>query len=388
VATPVQHADVEIDLTAVRDNVVELRRRAGNAEVLAVVKADGYGHGLIPSARAALAGGATWLGTAVLTEALQLRAAGVQGRILAWLAAPRERWGDAIEADVDVSAAATWAVEEIAAAARDIGRPARLHLKIDSGLGRSGATVSDWPSLVDTALKAEAEGVVEVVGLWSHFAIADDPTHPTVARQLAVFQEAVEFAEARGVSPHVRHLANSAATLMLPNTHFDLVRPGLSVYGLSPVPDLAAPAELGLRPVMSVRARLALVKLVDAGQGVSYGHAYVTDRRTALGLVPLGYADGVPRHGSSGEGRRGAPVLAAGRVRPVAGRVCMDQFVIDLGNDIAHAGDEVVLFGDGAAGQPTAQEWAEACDTISYEIVTRFGPRLPRTYLGAEEIGM
>jgi alanine racemase len=139
---------------------------------------------------------------------------------------------------------------------------------------------------------------------------------------------------------------------------------------------------------MSVRARLALVKLVDAGQGVSYGHAYVTDRRTALGLVPLGYADGVPRHGSSGEGRRGAPVLAAGRIRPVAGRVCMDQFVIDLGDDIAHAGDEVVLFGDGAAGEPTAQEWAEACGTISYEIVTRFGPRLPRIYLGAEEIGM
>jgi alanine racemase len=387
-ATPVQHAAVEIDLRAVRDNVAELRRRAGNAEVLAVVKADAYGHGLIPSARAALAGGATWLGTAVLTEALQLRAAGVQGRILAWLAAPRERWGDAIEADVDVSAAATWAVDEIAAAARDVGRPARLHLKIDSGLGRSGATVSDWPSLVDTALKAEAEGVVEVVGLWSHFAIADDPTHPTVARQLAVFQEAVEFAEARGVSPQVRHLANSAATLMLPNTHFDLVRPGLAVYGLSPVPDLAGPAELGLRPVMSVRARLVLVKFVDAGQGVSYGHAYVTDRRTALGLVPLGYGDGVPRHGSSGEGRRGAPVLAAGRIRPVAGRVCMDQFVIDLGDDIAHAGDEVVLFGDGGTGEPTAQEWAEACDTISYEIVTRFGPRLPRNYLGAEEIGM
>jgi alanine racemase len=387
-ASPVQHAEVRVDLTAVRDNVAELGRRAVNAEVLAVVKADAYGHGLVPSARAALAGGATWLGTALLIEALQLRAAGVQGRILAWLAAPGERWGDAIEADVDVSAAATWAVDEIAAAAREAGRPARLHLKVDSGLGRSGATVNDWPSLVDTALKAEAEGVVEVVGLWSHFAIADDPAHPTVARQLAVYQEAAEFAEARGVSPGVRHLANSAATLMLPNTHFDLVRPGISVYGLSPVPDLAGPAEFGLRPVMSVRARLSLVKLVGAGQGVSYGHTYVTNRTTALGLVPLGYADGIPRHGSSGEGGPGAPVLAAGRVRPVAGRVCMDQFVVDLGDDIAHAGDEVVLFGDGAAGEPTAQDWAEACGTISYEIVTRFGPRLPRTYIGAEEIGM
>lgn len=385
--TPVPHAEVRVSLIAMRDNVAELRRRAVNAELLAVVKADGYGHGLVASARAARAGGATWLGTAVLTEALQLRAAGVDGRILAWLAAPGERWGDAIAAGVDVSAAASWAVDEIAAAARNTGRPARLHLKVDSGLGRSGATVPDWPSLVDSALKAEAEGVVEVVGLWSHFAIADEPGHPTVARQLAVFTEAVAFAEARGVSPEVRHLANSAATLTLPDTHFDLVRPGLAVYGLSPIPDQAAPAELGLRPAMSVRARLSLVKRVGAGQGVSYGHAYVTDRMTTLGLVPLGYADGVPRHGSSGEGGPGAPVLVAGRIRPVAGRVCMDQFVVDLGDDVAQAGDEVVLFGDGAAGEPTAQDWADACGTISYEIVTRFGPRLPRTFVGAEEIG-
>ena len=385
--TPVPHAEVRVDLTAVRDNVAELRRRAASAELLAVVKADAYGHGLVASARAAIAGGATWLGTAVLAEALQLRAAGVDGRILAWLAAPGERWGDAIEAGIDLSVAASWAIDEIAAAARDTGRPARLHLKVDSGLGRSGATVPDWPGLVDAALKAEAEGVVEVVGLWSHFAIADAPAHPTVARQLAVFTEAVEFAEGRGVSPEVRHLANSAATLTLPDTHFDLVRPGLAVYGLSPVPDQSTPAELGLRPAMSVRARLSLVKLVGAGQGVSYGHAYVTDRTTSLGLVPLGYADGVPRHGSSGEGGPGAPVLAAGRVRPVAGRVCMDQFVVDLGDDVAQAGDEVVLFGDGAAGEPTAQDWAEACGTISYEIVTRFGPRLPRIYVGAEEIG-
>jgi alanine racemase len=386
--TPVPHAEVRVDLTAVRDNVAELHRRAVDAEVLAVVKADGYGHGLVPSARAALAGGASWLGTAVLAEALQLRAAGISDRILAWLAAPGERWGEAISADVDVSAAAVWAVDEIAAAAREIGRPARLHLKVDSGLGRSGATLPDWPGLVDTALKAEAEGVVEVVGVWSHFAIADAPAHPTVARQLAVFQDAVAFAEARGVAPEVRHLANSAATLTLPHTHFDLVRPGLAVYGLSPVPDQAGPADLGLRPAMSVRARLALVKRVDAGQGVSYGHAYVTDRMTSLGLVPLGYADGVPRHASSGEGGRGAPVLAAGRVRPVAGRVCMDQFVVDLGADEAYAGNEVVLFGDGVGGEPTAQDWAEACGTISYEIVTRFGPRLPRAYVGTEEIGL
>jgi alanine racemase len=385
--TPVPHAQVRVDLGAIRDNVAELGRRASSAAVMAVVKADGYGHGLVPSARAALAGGATWLGTAVLAEALALRAADVPGRILTWLAAPGERWGDAIEADIDVSASAVWAVDEIAAAARATGRAARVHLKVDTGLGRSGATVADWPGLVDAALKAQADGLVEVVGLWSHFAIADAPGHPTVVGQIETFKDAVALAEARGVAPEVRHLANSAATLTRPDARFDLVRPGLAVYGLSPVPDQAAPQEVGLRPAMSVRAHLALVKRVPAGQGVSYGHVYVTDRETTLGLVPLGYADGVPRHGSSGDGGPGAPVLAAGRVRPVAGRVCMDQFVLDLGDTPAAAGDEVVLFGDASAGEPTAQDWALACRTISYEIVTRFGPRLPRVYTHAGEVG-
>lgn len=385
--TPVPHGEVRVDLTAIRDNVAALGRRAGDAGLMAIVKADGYGHGLVPTALAARAGGATWLGTAVLTEALQLRQAGLDERVLAWLAAPGERWTDAIAADVDVSAAAPWAVSEIAAAAEAVGRPARLHLKIDTGLGRGGSAVAAWPELVDAAAKAEADGRVSVVGLWSHFALADAPQHPTVDEQRRVFQEAVQFAESRGLRPDVRHLANSAATLTRPDTYYDLVRPGLAVYGLSPIPDQAGPQELGLRPAMSVRANLALAKRVPAGQGVSYGHAYVTERETTLGLVPLGYADGVPRHGSSGEGAAGAPVLAAGAVRRVAGRVCMDQFVVDLGDAPAAAGDEVVLFGDGSDGEPTAEDWAQACGTISYEIVTRFAPRLPRTYGGTEEIG-
>lgn len=376
------HAEVRVDLAAIRDNVAALRARASGSELLAVVKADGYGHGLVPAARAAQAGGAGWLGTAVLTEALLLRAAGVTGRLMCWLAAPGERFADAVAADVDVSASAPWTVAEVADAARRVGRPARLHLKVDTGLGRSGATREDWPALVDAALAAQAEGVLQVVGLWSHFALADAPGHPTVAGQVSAFREALALAEARGVRPEVRHLANSAATLTSPQTHFDLVRPGLACYGLSPVPADAGPAELGLRPAMSVRARLALVKRVPPGQGVSYAHAYVTDRESTLGLVPLGYADGVPWHGSSA-----APVLAAGRIRRVAGRVCMDQFVLDLGDERAAAGDEVVLFGDGSGGEPTAQDWAGACGTISYEIVTRFGPRLPRRYLGAAEVG-
>jgi alanine racemase len=382
VETPVPHAEVRVDLTAIRDNVATLVSRAPGAAVLAVVKADGYGHGLVPSARAALAGGATWLGTAVLSEALLLRMAGIRARILCWLAAPGERWDTAIDADIDVTASAAWTVDEISTAAARVGRSARLHLKADTGLGRNGATLQDWPGLVDSALKAQADGRVDLVGLWSHFALADAPGHPTITRQLDAFREAVALAEGRGARPEVRHLANSAATLTLPHAHFDLVRPGIAVYGLSPIPQESTPAQLGLRPAMSVRARLAHVKRVPAGHGVSYGHEYVTTHDTTLGLIPLGYGDGIPRHA----GNR-APILAAGAVRPIAGRVCMDQIVVDLGDDAAAPGDEVVLFGDGSSGEPLAEEWAVASDTISYEIVTRMAPRLPRRYVGADEVG-
>ncbi len=378
----VPHAQVRVDLAAIRDNVAELAVRSAPAQVMAVVKGDAYGHGLVPSARAAQAGGATWLGTATMAEALALRAAGVGGRVMAWLCAPGERWADALAADVDVSASAPWAIAEIAAAARETGRTARLHLKADTGMGRAGAPLAEWPALVDDALKAQAEGLVEVVGLWSHLACADEPGHPANAQQLAAFRDAVALAESRGARPEVRHLANSAATLTLRDAHFDLVRPGLASYGLSPVPQQVAPGDVGLRPAMSVRARLTLVKRVPAGQGVSYGHLYVTDRESTLGLVPLGYADGVPRHASGGSAGPGGPVLVRGVTRRVAGRVCMDQFVVDLRDDDARAGDEVVVFGDAAAGEPTAQDWADAAGTISYEIVTRFAPRLPRVYVG------
>jgi alanine racemase len=371
-----RHAVARVDLGAIRSNVAALAGGT-SAEVMAVVKADGYGHGLVPSAQAAVEGGATWLGTALLDEALALRAAGLtEPRVLAWLLGPGEAWGDALQADVDVSVNAEWALAEVVAAARETGVTARVHLKVDSGLNRGGAAVTDWPDLVVAARKAEAEGMVRVVGLWSHLAYADAPGHPTIARQADVFRDAVAHAEAAGIDPEVRHLANSAATLTAPDQHFDLVRPGIAVYGLSPVPDVAGPAQYGLRPAMTLAADLVLVKRVPAGSGVSYGHTYTTDRETALGLVPLGYADGVPRNASNL-----APVLAAGRTRTVAGRVCMDQLVLDLGDDPAAAGDEVVLFGTGEDGGPTAQDWAAATGTISYEIVARVGPRVPREYL-------
>lgn len=372
-----RHAQATVDLDAVRGNVEALRVRT-TAEVLAVVKADGYGHGLLPCARAALAGGATWLGTALVDEALALRAAGLtKPRVLAWLLGPGERWADAVRADVDLSVNARWALDEVASAARETGRTARVHLKADTGLGRGGAAPGDWPDLVEAARKAEADGTVRVVGLWSHFAYADAPGHPTIARQAEQFAAALRHAEGAGLDPEVRHLANSAATLTAPEHHYDLVRPGLAVYGLSPVPEVGAPADFGLRPAMTLTSSLVLVKRVPEGSGVSYGHIYTTDNETTLGLVPLGYADGVPRDGGNV-----GPVLAAGRRRTVAGRVCMDQFVLDLGDDPADAGDEVVLFGPGDGGEPTAQDWADATGTISYEIVSRVGPRVPRVYVG------
>jgi alanine racemase len=373
-------AEARIDLDAVRHNISAMRARVGDAAVMAVVKADAYGHGMVACARAARAAGATWLGTAIPAEALELRRAGVDGRILTWLFTPGDPYEELLRADVDISVSARWALAEVVAAARAAGRPARVHLKADTGLGRNGCTARDWPALVDAALKAQADGHVEVVGLWSHFACADEPEHPSVAAQLTAFHDALEHARERGVTPEVRHIANSPAALLLPQARFDLVRSGLATYGISPVPDLGDAAHFGLRPVMTLTARLAGVKRVEAGHGVSYGHTWTADRETTLGLVPLGYADGVPRH-ASGAG----PVLVGGRRRTAVGRVAMDQFVVDLGPGTdAAPGDEVVLFGPGTGGEPTPEDWARACGTIAYEIVTRVGARVPRRYVGAD----
>jgi alanine racemase len=371
---------VEVDLGAVRSNVRALRGRIGGAALMAVVKADGYGHGAIPCARAAVEAGATWVGTATPEEALALRAAGGLPddlRIMCWLWTPGGPWREAIEADLDVSVSAMWALTEVTAAARRAGRPARIQLKADTGLGRNGCQPGeDWAELVRAALRAEAEGLVRVTGLWSHFACADEPGHPSIRAQLDLFREMTAYAEAEGVRPEVRHIANSPATLTLPEAHYDLVRTGIALYGISPSPEVGAPADFGLRPAMTLAASLALVKRVPGGHGVSYGHHYTTPGETTLGLVPLGYGDGIPRHGSSA-----APVLVDGKWRTVAGRIAMDQFVVDLGGDLPAAGAEAVLFGPGDRGEPTAEDWAQAAGTIAYEIVTRIGSRVPRVYV-------
>jgi alanine racemase len=372
----VQRAEAVVDLAAIRDNV-ETLRRGTKAELMAVVKADGYGHGLVESARAARAGGATWFGTATLDEALALRSAGITERLLAWLWTPGETESirRALTGGVDLSVGSTWQLDAVRAAAAATGNSARIHLKIDTGLSRNGCYVGDWPDLVTSVAKAAAAGEVEATGIWSHFAYADEPGHPTIARQVSAFRDALGVAARAGIRPQVRHLANSAATLTLPDAHFDLVRPGVAVYGLSTVP---REGDFGLTPAMTLRAGLASVKRVRAGEGVSYGHTYTTARETTLALVPLGYADGIPRNATNV-----GPVSINGHRLAVSVRVCMDQFVVDVGDLPVAAGDTAVLFGPGRDGEPTAQDWADALGTIHYEIVTRIGPRVPRTFVGS-----
>ncbi|MFJ5221430.1 alanine racemase [Streptomyces sp. NPDC088400] len=370
-------ARAEVDLDALRGNVRALRARVGpDTALMGVVKSDAYGHGMLPVARAAQEAGATWLGTATPHEALALRAGGIRGRVMCWLWTPGDPWREGIEADLDMSVSAMWALREVTAAAREAGRPARIQLKADTGLGRNGCQPADWPGLVTAALAAQAAGEVKVTGLWSHFACADEPGHPSITAQLDVFHQMVAYAEKEGVEPEVRHIANSAATLTVPESSFDLVRTGIAMYGFSPSPELGTSQDFGLRPAMTLSASVALVKQVPGGHGVSYGHHYLTPAETTLGLVPLGYADGIPRH-ASGRG----PVQVGGVRRRVAGRVAMDQFVVDLDGDTPEPGARAVLFGPGDRGEPTADDWAEAAGTIVYEIVTRIGSRVPRVHL-------
>ena len=309
-----------------------------------------------------------------LADAIALRRAGFTVPVLSLLGSPDAPHRDAIRHGIDLTVGTAALVDQIALAAEGAGKPARVHLEADTGMSRGGATASDWAGLVHAALAAEAAGLVRVVGLWSHFACADIPGHPSIDAQLAAFREAVAFAERAGARPEVRHMANTPATLTLPQAYFDLVRPGGAVVGLSTLPG-GAPD--WLRPAMTLRVRLIQVKRVAADTPVSYAHRYITDRDTTLGLVPLGYNEGIPRHATN----KGS-VFLRGRRFKIAGTVNMNQIILELGDEPAEAGDEVVLFGPGDRGEPTAQEWADLLGTLSYEIVTRFTGKVPRTYCG------
>ena len=372
-------ARATIDLDAIRANLGRVRDLAGDAEIMAVVKADAYGHGMIPIAREARAAGAPWLGVALPSEALALRAAGDTGRILTWLWVPGDPDVAAcIAAGVDVSVSNAWALDEVVASAARLGTRARVQVKLDTGLSRNGVALQDWPSLVESLGRALADDVIELEAVWSHLADADLPGASTVPAQRSRFLDAVGYARGSGVEPRRLHLSNSGGLWAFPECRFDLVRTGIAMYGLTPAESLGTAASLGLTPAMTVRAELAHVKEVAPGTSVSYGSTWTSSRATSLGLVPLGYADGIPR--ASG-GR--VDVAIAGSRFPVVGRLAMDQFVIDLGPSTSFiAGDEVFLFGPGTHGELTADEWAERIDTIGYEVVTRLGVRVPREYIG------
>ncbi len=369
-------ASAEIDLDALVANLDVLERHVAPAQVMLVVKAEGYGHGMVQCARAARAAGTPWLGVATPAEALALRESGDEGRLLAWLYGPEEDLSPLVAEDVDVSAQSVAQISAVVAASGVVERRARVHLKVDTGLSRNGATPGDWPEVCAAAAEAEEAGAIEVVAVWSHFASADEPGAASVPLQLEAFDRATEVAHEVGLRPQLRHLGNSAGALIVPEAHLDLVRVGIAAYGVEPAPGIAALAGVTLRPVMRLRAQLVNVKEVPAGVGVSYGWTGVSPAPTRLGLVPLGYGDGIPRHA----GNRGR-VQVGGVGAPIRGRICMDQFVVELGPAAeAEVGDEVTLFGTGDAGEPTAADWAQWCDTIGYEIVTRIGSRVPRVY--------
>ncbi|MBW4094228.1 MAG: alanine racemase, partial [Acidobacteria bacterium] len=357
----------EIDLAAIRRNVEHLCNVVAPATLMAVVKADAYGHGAVPVARAALQAGAGWLGVAHISEALALRAAGIEAPVLAWLHTTGSDFAAAIASNIDL-ASSGWDLEYIVAAAREVEQPARVHLKIDTGLNRNGCPQEHWDTLVGAALEYQDQGLLRVVGIFSHLATADEPERSETDDQLRRFREAVAVAEDAGVDVEVRHLANTPAIFSRPDTHFDLVRAGLGIYGLSPFVGQSS-EELGLVPAMTLLTQVAHCKQVPAKSGVSYSHNYVTTEPTTLALIPLGYADGVPRIATGG------PVRINGVTYPVVGRIAMDQMVIDLGQDFStDSGDSLLgaraeLFGSGADDGPLADEWATASSSINYEIV-------------------
>lgn len=373
---PAPQAEAVIDLDAVAHNVAVLREHAGEAAVMAVVKADAYNHGAVPVARAALAAGVRELGVTTLGEALELKQAGITAPVLSWLHTADADYAPAVAAGVELGVSSPRHLAAVAAAAREVGTPATVTVKVDTGLNRNGVSREEWADFLKDLARVEAEGAVRFKGVFSHLAHADEPHHPVIDDQRDRFMGALADAKRLGLAPEAAHLSNSAATLTRPDLRFDMVRPGIAIYGLSPVPDLGT---FGLRPVMTFRSRVALVKKVAAGDGVSYGHTWIAPHDTTVALLPVGYADGIPR----AMGGRFDVWLGDDR-RPGIGRVCMDQVVVDLGPDGAgvREGDTAVFFGDGEQGVPHAQEWADALDTIHYEVVTSVRGRTVRTYVG------
>lgn len=357
--------EASVDYTAITENVRAIARTTG-VDVIAVVKANAYGHGAADAARAAIAGGAVKIGVADIGEALALRQGGFTEPLIAWLHEPGVDFEEAAAARIELGVSS---FAQLEAAGATSTPEVVTHLKIDTGLSRNGVARAQWERVFAEAARLERIGKIEVQSLFSHVSgtsAADD------LAQLAVFEEATTAARAAGLNPRFRHLAATHAALNYPQLRLDAVRVGIGIYGLSPASDTPA-ADFGLRPAMTLRAGIANVKRVAAGEGVSYGFDYRAPRETTLALIPLGYADGVPRQASGA-----APVVINGKRYTVVARIAMDQIVVDVGDDSVEVGDEAVLFGDPSTGVPSADEWADAAGTINYEIVTRIGHRVPR----------
>lgn len=409
-----------VDLQALRDNMRELVRLVScnlpsgikPPAVMGVVKANAYGHGLIPCALAALAGGATWLGTAQALEALQLRKAGIgkdRCHILCWLmSAPTSPFRELIEEDIDIAIGSLDGLQAVAQAARSCGKVARVHVKVDTGFGRNGFTPEGIRPALPLLRRYRDDGLFDIVGQWSHLAVADNPDVPEFVEatdaQIQVFHAFTQMMNDAGIKPRIRHLANTAATLSRPDIRFELVRPGIGFYGYEPDPAMGTPQTYHLTPAMRLQAQLGTVKHVEAGHAISYGRTYLTPESTSTAIVPLGYGDGILRsasgfdmQGTKHVYKQGGPVVfettQGKRLLHVSGRICMDQFIVDLQGDAqelgVREGDTVTLFAPGRGqeyGEPTADDWAKAAGTISYEIFTGLGARIPRLYLNAHEV--
>ena len=368
-------ACAEINLSAITQNFKSIKSRT-TADVLAVVKADAYGHGLIPVSKALEEAGADWFGTALLEEAINLRKAGILKPIISWLTPLGEDFKSAIDLDIDLGIPSIDLLNEVIKAASLTGKAARIHLEIDTGMSRGGV-LSEWDQLIKSVLVGVNLKQLKVIGIWSHFARADEPDELMNQEQLSLFEEKVNQAKAAGIDAQFIHIANSAALFTNKSSHKNIIRSGIALFGLSPdIKTIGDSSSLGLKPAMKLKAKLNLVKDVKAGASVGYGGTAVIKSDTKLGVVALGYADGIPRSTNNLAG-----VFVDKKRAPIIGRVSMDQFVVDLGiTSTAKTGDEVIVFGDGSSGEYTVDEWAKAANTINYEIITRIGPRVPRIY--------
>lgn len=369
----------EISMAAIRHNVRRIREVTGGGTIIAVIKANGYGHGSLIAARAAIEGGATLLGVTDLEEALSLRDEGVTAPILCWLHGVDADFDAAVREGIEIGVSHLAQLEALAAAAARVGGTATVQFKVDTGLSRNGAAAVEWPELFARGAALEAAGVVRVRGIFSHLANAGEARDREQAER---FEAALALLRESGCEPELIHLAASAATFTSPHLHYNAVRVGVTLFGLSPFADRSS-AELGLVPAMTLKSEIVALREAPAGTGVSYGYNHLVQNDTTLALVPIGYADGMPRALNGA----GATVAIAGRHCPIVGRIGMDQCIVDVGTLAKRVGlgEPVVLFGDPATGVPPVEVWAELMGTINYEIVVGIGSRVVR--VAADEPG-